>query len=109
MLDFGFATSDEIGRELGSRLRAARLSQGLQQVEVAARAGVSRNTVNTLENKGQANLNNFLRVVMALGLVDELAPLFKLKASSIAELERNERAIRKRAPRRPRATKDATQ
>lgn len=101
MLDFGFASSDEIAQELGARLKTARLSQALQQGEVAARAGVSRNTVNTLENTGRANLENFLRVAMALGLADDLAPLFKLRANSIAQLERNEKALRKRAPRRP--------
>ena len=70
-------------------------------MEVAARAGVSRNTVNALENRGQANFDNFLRIVMALGLQDELSGLFQLEARSIAQMEHNERATRKRAPRRP--------
>jgi len=38
---------------------------------------------------------------MALGLVDELAQLFELKAvQSIAQMERSQLAERKRAPRR---------
>ncbi|MBL0427830.1 helix-turn-helix domain-containing protein [Ramlibacter alkalitolerans] len=101
MLDFGLATADEICSELGSRLRAVRLSLNLQQADVAAKAGVSRGTVSTLENKGQSTLASFIRIVYALGLEDQLQELFILKAHSIAEMEHNERAKRKRAPRHP--------
>jgi putative transcriptional regulator len=36
--------------ELGNRIRAAREARGLTQAELAARVGVSRKTVNTVEN-----------------------------------------------------------
>ncbi|MBD5802714.1 helix-turn-helix protein [Azoarcus sp. Aa7] len=102
MLDFGFATSDEICAELGRRLKAARLAQGIQQVELAARAGVSRGTVNTLENSGQSTLASIVRVAQALNLVDELQHLFELKARTIFEMERSEQGKRKRASRKRR-------
>jgi len=36
---------------LGSRLRDARAAAGLTQAELAERIGVSRKTINTIENK----------------------------------------------------------
>lgn len=37
-------------RRLGNRLKEFRARQGLSQAELAGRAGVSRKTVNTVEN-----------------------------------------------------------
>jgi transcriptional regulator with XRE-family HTH domain len=87
MLSFKLAGIDEIGQELGLRLRAHRLAQNLQQAELAARAGVSEGTVRNLEKKGQATLESLLRVVMTLGLIDELSELFVPKITSIKALE----------------------
>ena len=38
MLDFSLSSFDEIACELGARLKALRLAQGLQQTELATRA-----------------------------------------------------------------------
>lgn len=100
MFDAGFASYKEIGTELGQRLRRQRLALGLAQEDLAARAGVSCGTVKNLESKGQASLESLIRIVMGLGLVDELAHLFELKVSSIQQMERAQLAERKRAPRR---------
>jgi transcriptional regulator with XRE-family HTH domain len=100
MLDIGFASFSETTRELGARLRAQRLAQGLAQAELAARAGVSVGTVKNLEGKGQSSLETLVRVAMALGLADHLQPLFELPTQTIAQMELAQRAQRQRAPRR---------
>ena len=100
MFDFGLACVDEIAQELGHRLKALRLSQGMQQGELAQRAGLSRATVTALENKGQSTLNSLLRVAQALGRENDLQPLFELKVASIAQMERLEASKRTRAPRK---------
>lgn len=107
MLDFGFATADEIARELARRLKAARLFQGMQQPELAARAGVSVGTVKALENKGQSTIASLIRVVHALGLTDDLQNAFVLRVHSIKDMEKAEQAERKRAPRRSRGCRAA--
>ena len=99
---FTLATAAEVGQELGARLRAQRLAQGFSQDELARRAGLSDSTIKALESKGQSSLGSLLRVVLALGLADELQGLFIVKAQSIAQMERAERAQRQRAPRRTR-------
>src|ERR1700748_2646791 len=83
MLSFALSTSDEIGRELGARLRRHRLAQQPQQSQPSARASVSEGTARDLEKKGQATLESLLRIVIALGLVDELSGLFVFKPVSI--------------------------
>ena len=100
MLDFAFATPEEICAELGARLRRQRLAQGLRQAELAQRAAVSPGTIKNLEGKGQSSTETLVRVVSALGLVDELAKLFELKVTSIAAMERAQQAQRQRAPRK---------
>lgn len=97
MLDFGFAAYSEVCAEIGRRLKRQRLAQGLTQEQLAARASVSRGTVRNLESKGQASLESLIRIVMALGLVDELARLFELKVTSIQQMEQAQLAERKRA------------
>lgn len=104
MLDFNFATPDEIAQELADRLKAARLAQGLQQPELALRAGVSAGTVKSLENKGQSTLASMIRVVQALGLTHDLQQAFVLQVRSIADMQKAQQPARKRAPRRPRST-----
>ncbi len=100
MIDFAFSTGEEIARELGGRLKAQRLSQDMSQAELAARAGISERTVKNIENKGQASLVSLLQVLMALGLSDELQPLFNLQVKSIAQMEKVANSTRKRAPRK---------
>lgn len=99
-MHFVLSTSQEIIAELGQRLRAQRLSQNLQQEELANRAGVSERALRNLERNGQATLDNFVRVVMALGLAEELGGLFELKPKSIKAMEaasvRRQRASRVR-------------
>lgn len=100
MLDFAFATHEEVCAEIGRRLKKQRLAQNLLQKDLAARAGVSPGTIKNLESKGQASLESWMRIVMALGLVDELAPLFALKQMSIRQMEQVQAAsVRKRASR----------
>jgi transcriptional regulator with XRE-family HTH domain len=106
MLDFGFASEQEIRLELGRRLRAQRLAQGLSQVELAQRAGIGVNTLKLLEGRGKCTFENFIRTVLGLGLADELQSLLMLKINSIAQMERAEQAKRMRAPRARRRAAD---
>ena len=103
MLDFTFSTYEEICRELGKRIRARRMLLNLTQPDVAQRAGVSKGTVSNLENHGQATLESLVRVLQALGLAQELQPLFQSRPTSIAQLEQLEQPQRKRVSRKRKA------
>jgi transcriptional regulator with XRE-family HTH domain len=99
MLQFELATTREIAQEFGSRLRAHRLAQNLQQSELAARAGVSERALRNFERSGRASFDLFLRVAMVLGLVESLSSLFEPKPKSIRSMEQASRR-RQRASRR---------
>jgi transcriptional regulator with XRE-family HTH domain len=98
---FTLATAHEILEAFGQRVRAQRLAQKLSQQELARMAGLSLGALRKLESNGQSSLETVIRVVQALGLVDELEELFVLKRQSIAQMEQAEAADqRQRAPRR---------
>ena|SRR3569832_453892 len=103
VMDARLATPEELCRVLGERLRAQRLAQALTQQELAARCGISIGALKKLETDGKATVLTLLRTVTGLGLAGELESLFALRPhTSIAEMERAERAKRIRAPRKSR-------
>ncbi len=88
--------------EFGHRLRAYRLAENIQQSELAARAGVSERSLRNFERTGRGSFDLFLRVAMALGLIDSMSHLFEdTKPKSIKAMERasikRERASRNRS------------
>ncbi|MFN3353837.1 MAG: helix-turn-helix transcriptional regulator [Brevundimonas sp.] len=62
---------------LGSRLKEARLAAGLTQAELAERAGVSRKTINTVEN-GVFTPSTVLALILARALDTTVEGLFYL-------------------------------
>lgn len=100
MLDFSFATVDEVCKALGARLKAQRLVREWTQLELANRAKLSKGTVQNLENHGVGSLDSLVKLVSTLGLMDELQTLFELRVSSIAQMAAAEQGRRRqRAPR----------
>ncbi len=58
--------------ELGRRIEERRLERNTAQEQLAAEAGVSRSTVQQIEQGSSITLTNFLRIARALGLLEEL-------------------------------------
>lgn len=103
-MTLSLASLNEIVQALGRRLRAQRLAQGLTQSELAQMAGLSLGALRQLEGTGQSSLETLIRVVQALGLVQDLEDLFVLQRQSIAQMEQAEAAnLRQRAVRRIRS------
>jgi transcriptional regulator with XRE-family HTH domain len=98
-LQFNLSTSDEVAQEFGRRLRTLRLAENLQQSELAARAGVSERALRNFERSGKGSFDLFLRLVIALGLIDSMSSLFDARPRSIKDMEQSSRR-RQRASRR---------
>jgi transcriptional regulator with XRE-family HTH domain len=65
--------SDEaVLRELGSRLAQNRLERNISQGGLASEAGVAKTTVERLERGGGIQLESFVRILRALGLLNRL-------------------------------------
>lgn len=94
---YALHTPEEMARDLAAKLKALRLDQGWKQSTLAERAGVSLASLRRLEGSGQGSLKNLLRLVFALGRIDDFAAVLEPPpARSIAELERRRETPRRR-------------
>lgn len=67
-----FLSDDGVMAELGRRLTQARLAQSMTQAQLAQAAGVSKRTVERLEDGTSVQLANFIRCLRALNKIDGL-------------------------------------
>jgi transcriptional regulator with XRE-family HTH domain len=89
--------------EVGARLEQARLRAGLSQQALAEAAGVAKRTVERFEAGKPGSLENLIRLLRALELVDRLELLLpEVTASPIEQLKLT-RKKRQRAPSSKRA------
>ncbi len=90
-------SDDFVMKELGSRLATKRLNLNLTQEELAVRAGVSRPTIQRLEEGNSIQFSNMLRVLRALGLITNLEVLVPESTVSPMMLVKSRSDERKRA------------
>lgn len=92
-------TDDAVLEELGRRLANTRLERNVSQAELAAEAGISKTTLERIERGDPVQLNNFVRVLRALGRLDALDRLISEPLPSPIERLNFEGRRRKRARR----------
>ncbi|KXW55273.1 helix-turn-helix domain-containing protein [Ferrovum sp. PN-J185] len=86
-MDFYFSTESEIRVELGQRLAKLRIAKSLTQSELALKAGVGIATLQRFEQGEGATLSTFIRLMTALGAIQELDILAQTKDVTINALE----------------------
>lgn len=97
-MDFNFATEPEIRRELGRRIAQLRIRNNITQAELAMQSALGIATLKRLEGGEGATLGNFIRVLSALGCVNDLSAIAVEPALSIEAFEAlHHTAQRKRA------------
>jgi transcriptional regulator with XRE-family HTH domain len=88
-------------REVGNDLAAWRKLRGLTQVQLADRSGVHRDTIGRLERgDGGVSLENVLRVLRGLGVLDTLTRSLDPYESDIGRLRSDEQLPQRVRPRR---------
>jgi|SRR5690554_761785 len=85
-----------LAEELGQRLKQARLNANITQAELAKQAGLSRKIVLSAE-KGQAQLENFVALLLALGLAEQLNNFLPAPQISPLQLRKLQGKKRERA------------
>lgn len=88
-IDYLTASDSAIQKELGSRLKALRLSRNVTQGDLAGDTGLSRDTISRIEN-GEGRLVTVVIVLRALGKLDHLdsfIPPIEIDPISIAEMQ----------------------
>jgi len=89
-------TAYALAQEIGERLKQARLNRDFTQSEVASLAGVARKTVLNAE-KGKAQLDIFIAIMIALDLTDHLDRFLPRQEISPVQLARLQGKKRQRA------------
>lgn len=95
-------------RTLGQRLARHRLNRNLTQANLAAQAGVSPLTVQRIERGRSSQAANLVRILRALGLLDNLDALVPEPAVSPIQQARMRGRVRQRASSRAGAAEPPT-
>jgi transcriptional regulator with XRE-family HTH domain len=96
-IDSLIASSEQIEAALCERLEHIRLTKNLTQVQLADEAGISLKTIGRMEKGQGISLNTFIRVLMALGIQDNLQSLLPDPTIRPVERVRTRGTERKRA------------
>jgi len=70
--DFRFMIPEEVVAEMGRRIRSYRLQSNMDQRAVAERAGISRRTLQGLEQGTGSTVETLVRVLKALDRIQSL-------------------------------------
>lgn len=97
-------TDDTILTEMGKRLLRRRLDMQLTQADLAHQAGVSKRTIERIEDGASAQLDTLIRILRVLELVPGLEQLVPPAEPGPMELLRNQGKIRQRARKKKRRT-----
>ena len=95
------ASDQAVLQALGRRLARHRLNRNLTQAALAAEAGVSTLTVQRIERGHSLQAANLIRILRALGLLDNLDALVPEPAISPIQQARMRGRVRQRASSRP--------
>jgi DNA-binding XRE family transcriptional regulator len=91
-----------MAKELGNRLKQARLNADLTQAEVASRAGLNRRAILNAE-KGKVQLHNLAAILVAMNLADQLnifLPEQEISPIQLAKLKGRQRQRASKAKKR---------
>ncbi len=103
MRTFNLLSSQSICKELGERIKRARLKKNLTQQQLAQMTQASLSSVRRLEAQGQGGFEFVVRVAQALQMVDQLNGLFMQSLQSIAQVEREQSLLQRQRARVPRS------
>jgi len=81
---------------LGERLTQRRISMSLTQADLAQQAGISKRTIENVENGGSTHLANFVRILRVLGLLDAMMNAIPEPSISPMQMLRFREKTRKR-------------
>lgn len=98
-IDFMLAPPSVVLEELGQRLAQTRLQQNLTQDELASRSGLAVRTLRRLESGQGATLDNFIRLLQALGHAPALDMVLPLPGvSPMSEVTMAKKAAHSKTP-----------
>lgn len=86
----------EFFRDLGTRLRRARIERRQTQADLGARAGISRQLVAQMERgAGSVSLDKWIQVSSALGLLDTWRQALEIPVDPFVEYDTRQQQLSK--------------
>lgn len=96
-MEFSLITPEETALNLASKLKSLRLMKKWKRSTLADRSGVTEASLRRFEQTGKISLNHFLKLIHALGRLDEAESLLSPpEIGSLNELRQKEKKISKR-------------
>jgi len=96
-MDFDLKTTGEMAQILAKQVKALRLLNKWKRSTLAERSGVSESSLRRFEQTAKISLENFLKLLSALGRLDEMDDLLHSPpAKSIDDLETRKHKLPKR-------------
>jgi HTH-type transcriptional regulator / antitoxin HipB len=96
-MDFELKSTGEIAQILAKQVKELRLLNKWKRSTMAERSGVSESSLRRFEQTARISLENFLKLLSALGRLDEMGDLLHPpSAKSIDDLEAQKRKLPKR-------------
>lgn len=96
----GLLTDAAILAEIGQRVMRRRIEMQLTQADLAVQAGVSKRTIERLEDGASVQLSTFVRILRVLDLLPGLEQMMPAAEPGPIELLRNQGKVRQRTSRR---------
>jgi transcriptional regulator with XRE-family HTH domain len=91
---FGIKTTVEVAQTLAGRVKRLRLQKKWKRLTFAERSGVSESSLRRFEQTGKISLENFLKLLSALGRLDEMDELLQQPTiQSIDDLEKRKQKL----------------
>ncbi len=96
-MSYSLLTTIEVAENLSTRLKKLRLLKKWKRTTLAQRSGVSVSSLIRFEQESKISLDNLLRLLSALGRLNEIETLLRPpKARSIDELDKEGTDVSKR-------------
>ncbi len=96
-MKYALVTPEEAAVTLSRKIKELRLLKKWKRKTLARRSGVSESSLKRFEQTGKVSLENFLKLMFALGRLDETKNLLGMPAArSIRDLELGQTPVRKR-------------
>ncbi len=93
-MKFGIKTTVEIAQTLAGRVKRLRLQKKWKRSTFAERSGVSESSLRRFEQTSKVSLENFLKLLSALGRLDEMDELLQQPTiQSIDDLEKRKQKL----------------
>ena len=92
-MEYIFDTPSDVAIRLANKIKSIRKRRKITQKQLAGRSNVSYATLRKFEATGQISLESFIKLVMELGLKDELDNLFSSPVYNSIDEVINERKL----------------